>query len=245
MKIISYILTPVFGITFFITLLVFHPVQWVCYNVFGDKAHKISVDLLNCFLVKNLLLLGIPVRFKNEHHIPENETIIFVSNHQSMFDISPLVWYLRKHHPKFVSKEELGKGIPSISYNLRKGGAALINRKDRVKAITELTNFAKRIHDNKWSAIIFPEGTRSRNGEPKKFSKGGLKTIINYNPEAYIVPVSINNSWKIFKYGKFPLGVFSPLKIEVHKPVHLKNQDISKTLVNVEEQIKSKINVGN
>ncbi|WP_075340449.1 lysophospholipid acyltransferase family protein [Tenacibaculum agarivorans] len=243
MKIISYILSSIYGVTFFLILLVFHPIQWVCFNVFGYKAHKASVDLLNWCLVKNLLVLGIPVRFKNEHEIPENTTIIFASNHQSMFDIPPLIWYLRKHHPKFVSKIELGKGIPSISYNLRHGGAALIDRKDRAQALGELKNFAKRIHSNAWSAVIFPEGTRSRNGAPKKFSTGGLKTIIKFNPEAYIVPVSINNSWKIFKYGKFPLGVFSPLTLEVHKPIHLKDQNIDEVLTNVEAQIKSKINV--
>lgn len=243
MKILSYILSPIFGLTFFLLLVIFHPIQWFCYNVFGYNAHKWSVDTLNWFLVKNLWVLGVSVRFKNEHTIPENETIIFASNHQSMFDIPPLIWNLRKHHPKFVSKIELGKGIPSISYNLRKGGAALIDRKDRKQAIKELINFSKRIHENKWSAVIFPEGTRSRTGAPKKFSLGGLKTIIHYNKEAYIVPVSINNSWKIFKYGKFPLGVLSPLTVEIHQPIHLKDKNIDEVLAKVEEHVKSKINV--
>lgn len=244
MKIISYILSSIFGLVFFLILLIFHPIQWLCVNVFGYEAHKWSVDTLNWFLVKSLLILGIPVHFKNEHDIPEGETIIFASNHQSMFDIPPIIWYLRKHHPKFVSKIELGKGIPSISYNLRHGGAALINRKDRLQALKELITFSKRIHKNKWSAVIFPEGTRSRDGHPKKFATGGLKSIISYNKEAYIVPITVNNSWKIFKYGKFPFGIFSPLQVEVHAPVHLKNKDVDEVLHNVEEQIKSKINVG-
>ncbi|TYP99688.1 1-acyl-sn-glycerol-3-phosphate acyltransferase [Tenacibaculum adriaticum] len=243
MKIISYILSALFGLTFYLILLIFHPIQWIGLNLFGYDGHKKVVDFMNLILVKTLLILGIPVRFKNEYVIPENETIIFVSNHQSMFDISPIIWNLRKHHPKFVSKIELGKGIPSISYNLRHGGAVLIDRKDRSQAIKALNNFAKRIHDNKWSAVIFPEGTRSRNGHPKAFSTGGLKTIIAHNPEAYIVPISINNSWKIFKYGKFPLGIFSPLTLEVHEPVHLKDNNIDEVLKNVEEHIKSKIYV--
>lgn len=243
MKLLSYFLSLVFAIIFFLILLIFHPIQWVSYHVFGFNAHKKSVDALNWCLTKSLLILGIRVHFKNEQTIPLNETIIFVSNHQGTFDIPPIIWYLRKHHPKFVSKIELGKGIPSISFNLKYGGAALINRKDRLQAITELTAFSKRIHDNKWSAVIFPEGTRSRNGAPKKFSTGGLKTIIAHNPEAYIVPISINNSWKIFRYGKFPLGIGSPLYFEVHPPIHLKNTNTDEVLQKVEEQIKSKINV--
>ena len=241
MKLLSYILTPIFGFFFGIILFIFHPLQWLGLKLFGYSGHKKVVDLMNWFLIKALLFLGIPVRFKNDYKIPENETIIFVSNHQSMFDIPPIIWYLRKHHPKFVSKIELGKGIPSISFNLRHGGAVLINRKDRNQSIKALNDFSKKINKNKWSAVIFPEGTRSRDGKPKPFSTGGLKTIITHNKEAYIVPISINNSWKIFKYGKFPYGVFSPLTIETHAPISLKDKNIENVLKIVETQIKSKI----
>lgn len=240
MKILSYILSILFTIVFFLNLLIFHPLQWIGLKI-SQNAHQKVVDLLNWCLVKSLLVLGVPVRFKNEHSIPENQTIIFVSNHQSMFDIPPIIWYLRKHYPKFVSKIELGKGIPSISFNLKYGGAALIDRKDRNQSIQELTNFSKRIHANNWSAVIFPEGTRSRNGIPKPFSYGGLKTIIGNNPNSCIVPITINNSWKIFKYGKFPLGIFSPITVETHKPIFIKNQNLNDVLNTVETQIKSKI----
>lgn len=241
MKFLSYILSALFIVTFFLILIVFHPLQWIGLKI-NQNTHQKVVNIMNFLIVKALLILGVPVQFKNEQSIPENKTIIFISNHQSMFDIPPIIWYLRKHYPKFVSKIELGKGIPSISFNLRHGGAVLIDRKDRLQAITALNNFAKKIHKNKWSAVIFPEGTRGRDGKPKKFAFGGLKTIITHNQEAYIVPITINNSWKIFRYGKFPLGLFSPLTIEVHKPVKLTNSiDIDVVLNQVEQQIKSKI----
>lgn len=240
MKLISYFLSSIYVVTFFLLLLIFHPLQWIGLQ-FGQNTHQKVVDILNWFLVKNLLFLGVPVYFKNDYTIPTNKTIIFVSNHQSMFDIPPIIWYLRKHVPKFVSKKELGKGIPSISFNLRHGGACLIDRKDRNQSIKALEEFAIRVRENTWSAAIFPEGTRSRNGKPKEFAYGGLKTIIAHNPEAYLVPLTINNSWKIFKYGKFPLGIFSPLTLEVHEPIALKDQPINDILKKVETQIKSKI----
>jgi 1-acyl-sn-glycerol-3-phosphate acyltransferase len=241
MKIISYILTPIFGLVFFLILLIFHPLQWIGLNVFGQKAHQHVVDLMNWFLVKALLILGIPVRFKNPHQLPKNTTLIFVANHQSMFDIPPIIWHLRKHFPKFVSKIELGKGIPSVSYNLRHGGAALIDRKDGKQALVELGKFAKRIHQNTWSAVIFPEGTRSRNGKPKSFSTNGLKMITKYNPEAYIVPITINNSWKVFKYGIFPLGIFSPIQITTHPPVKVGSLPFEELIPQIENTIKEAI----
>lgn len=241
MKIISYILTPIFGLVFFLILLIFHPLQWIGLNVFGQKAHQHVVDVMNWFLVKSLLILGTTVRFKNPHQLPKNTTLIFVANHQSMFDIPPIIWHLRKHFPKFVSKIELGKGIPSVSYNLRHGGAALIDRKDGKQALVELGKFAKRIHKNNWSAVIFPEGTRSRNGKPKAFSTNGLKMITKYNPEAFIVPITINNSWKVFKYGKFPLGIFSAIQITTHKPVKIDSLPFEELIPQIENTIKEAI----
>jgi 1-acyl-sn-glycerol-3-phosphate acyltransferase len=241
MKIISYIFSSIFALVFFSLLIIFHPLQWIGLNVFGYKGHKFSVDIMNWFLTKSLIILGIPVTIENKQKIPENKTIIFVSNHQGIFDIPPIIWSFRKYHPKFVSKIELGKGIPSISFNLRNGGAALIDRKDAKQAISTLANFAKKINKNKWSAVIFPEGTRSRNGEPKKFAINGLKVLTKYNKDGYVVPLTINNSWKAFKYGKFPLGIGSPIKITTHKPIKIDSLPFDELMSETEKVIKEHI----
>tara|TARA_B100000780_G_scaffold276885_1_gene246391 strand:+ start:1166 stop:1891 length:726 start_codon:yes stop_codon:yes gene_type:complete len=241
MKIVSYFFSSIFGLVFFLSLLVFHPLQWIGLKI-GYQSHKNVVDILNWVLTKSLLLIGNTVRFTENYPIPKNTTIIFVSNHQGLFDITPMIWYLRKYHTKFVSKIELGKGIPSVSINLKYGGAALIDRRDPKQALTELKKFGQRISDNKWSATIFPEGTRSRSGEPKKFSLNGLRMIVKYNPEATIVPISVNNSWKVFKYGKFPFGMFNRITIETHEPIPLKNADINSVFTTMEAIIKTHVN---
>lgn len=241
MKILSHILSPIFAITFLLLLVIFHPLQWIGLNIFGYKGHKFVIDILNFCLVKSLLILGVPVRLINKQKLPKNTSLIFVSNHQSTFDIPPFGYFFRKHHPKFVSKIELGKGIPSVSFNLRHGGAALIDRKDAKQALSTLGKFAKNINKNKWGAIIFPEGTRSRNGKPKKFSVNGLKMITKYNPDGYIVPVTINNSWKVFKYGKYPLGLGSPITITTHKPIKINSLSFDELMQETEKAIISQI----
>jgi 1-acyl-sn-glycerol-3-phosphate acyltransferase len=241
MKIISYILSSIFALVFFSLLFIFHPLQWIGLNIFGYKGHKFVVDIMNWFLTKSLFILGIFVSVENNQNLPKNTTLIFVSNHQGIFDIPPLIWAFRKYHPKFVSKKELGKGIPSISFNLRHGGAALIDRKDSKQAISTLGNFSKKINKNKWSAVIFPEGTRSRNGEPKKFATNGLKMLAKYNKEGYIVPLTINNSWKVFKYGKFPLGVGSPISIITHQPIKIDSLPFDELILQTEKVIKEHI----
>ena len=240
MKLISYFFSSIFAFVFFLSLVVFHPLQWIGLKI-GYQSHKNVVDILNWILTKSLLIIGNTVQFKVTHPIPENSTIIFVANHQGLFDIPPIIWYLRKYHSKFVSKIELGKGIPSISFNLKHGGAALINRKDPKQALTEIKEFGQRVHNNKWSATIFPEGTRSVTGKPKKFYYSGLKMIIKYNPEAYIVPITINDSWKVFKYVKLPLGMYNKITHETHQPVKIDALPIDELLQKTEAIIISKI----
>ncbi|POS03092.1 1-acyl-sn-glycerol-3-phosphate acyltransferase [Flavobacterium croceum DSM 17960] len=215
-KIISYPLSVLFYIFFGLSLLIFHPIQWVCFYVFGYQAHKKSVDYLNFCLTKSTNVLGTRYTFKNIDSIPKNVPIIFVANHQSLYDIVGIIWYLRRFHPKFVSKKELGKGIPSVSFNLNHGGSILIDRKDPKQALPAIKGLGEYIEKNKRSAVIFPEGTRSKTGVPKRFSENGLKILCKYAPSAYVVPITINNSWKMVKFGSFPMGLGNHITYTIH-----------------------------
>ena len=219
LKLLSYPLTILFFLLFGLVLVIFHPIQWLCLNLIGYDAHKKSVSVLNWFIMRCTNVLGTRYTFRNQQQLPTDRPLIIVTNHQSMYDIPPIIWYMRKYHPKFVSKIELGKGIPSVSYNLRHGGSALINRKDPKQSIAELQKLGKYIETNNRSAVIFPEGTRSRNGVPKPFRTTGLKVMMKNAPSALIVPISINNSWKLLRYGKFPMGLGSHVTFDVHQPL--------------------------
>ena len=184
-----------------------------------------------------LNILGTRFTFINPHNIPTDQPLIIVANHQSMYDIPPLLYYMSKYHPKFVSKIELGKGIPSVSYNLRHGGSVLIDRKQPLKSIKAIKDFAQKISNNNWSAIIFPEGTRSKTGHPKPFKTKGLQTLITHMPNALVVPITINNSWKILRYGKFPLGLGVHILFKVHKPLTTDQLNTPKLIKKVEQII--------
>ncbi|MDC6366330.1 MULTISPECIES: lysophospholipid acyltransferase family protein [Flavobacteriaceae] len=240
LKLLSYPFTVLFFICFGLTLVIFHPIQWFCLKVLGYNAHKQSVAILNWFIMRCTNILGTRYSFTNPHQIPSDRPLIIVTNHQSMYDIPPIIWYMRKHHPKFVSKIELGKGIPSVSFNLRHGGSALIDRKDPKQSIAALEQLGSYIEQNNRSAVIFPEGTRSRNGVPKDFRTTGLKVLMSKAPSALLVPISINNSWKILRYGKFPMGLGTHIKYKVHPPIENKG-DITALIAKLEEQIKKDI----
>lgn len=221
--------------------MIFDPIQRICLNVFGYTAHKKSVGIFNGLLVLILHLTGTTFSFKNTAKLQKNAPYIIVSNHQSMWDIPPIIWFLRKIHPKFISKIELGKGIPTVSYNLRKGGSVLIDRKNPTQATKEIEKVAKYISKYNRSVVIFPEGTRSRNGTPKSFHRKGLLTLFTHAPDAYVIPISINNSWKLQRYGMFPIPLFSRLEFFVHPVYKVSEFDKEALIDEIESKIKSKI----
>ena len=176
-KILSYPLSLLVYVLFFFFICLFHPIQWVCLNLFGYQAHKKSVDILNFFLLHILYFTFSTFEVENRELIPKGKPVIFVSNHQGLYDIIGIAWFLRKSHPKFVSKIEVGKGIPSVSYNLKYGGSVLIDRKDPKQALPVLKKMGEYIETNSRSTVIFPEGTRTRDGHPKAFAPNGLKIL--------------------------------------------------------------------
>lgn len=241
-KLLAYPLTIIHLLCFFLALVIFHPIQWICFNLFGYQAHKKSVDILQWCLMRCANILGTRFTFTNPHKIDTTRPLIIVANHQSLHDIYPITWYMRKHHPKFISKIELAKGIPSVSYNLRHGGAALIDRKNPRQSLPALIKFGEYIEETKRSAVIFPEGTRSKNGEPKSFQTKGLEILFKKIPSALIVPISINNSWKMYQYGKFPMGIGSHITFTVHEPINLATFTNKEDLIStIETTIKNNI----
>ncbi|HZX58462.1 MAG TPA: lysophospholipid acyltransferase family protein [Mucilaginibacter sp.] len=241
-KFFGYILTPIHYIYFGLMLCIFHPVQWVCFNVFGYRAHKWAVDVLNFFLTSSYYLLGNTVKFTNKQNLPIGRPVIFIANHQSLYDIPVLIWFLRKYHAKFISKIELTKGVPSVSYNLRHGGAANIDRKDPRQSITEIMKLGTRMKEKNWSAVIFPEGTRSKDGSVKTFQAAGVATLLKKCPEALLVPIAIKNSWKMVRYGQYPLDTFIAMSWEVLTPIEPDKRPADELVAEAEASIRKTLN---
>lgn len=241
-KLISYPLSAIYYLLFISTLLIFHPIQWICFNLFGYQAHKRSVDILNFFLMANTYILGTTYKIENIESLPQGVPLIIAANHQSLYDIPAIFWFMRKVHPKFISKKELAKGIPSISYNLNHGGSVVIDRKDPRQSLPAIKTLGEYIELHKRTAVIFPEGTRSKTGKPAPFAENGLKILCKYAPSAYMVPLTINNSWKMTKWGSFPLGLRNKLTFTIHKPFAIKGMTFSEVFEKTELTVTEGIN---
>lgn len=240
-KLIAYPLSIIYYLLFGSTLVIFHIIQWLCFNLLGYEAHKKSADGLLLFLVLNTYILGTRYKFSGLEKLPTDTPLIIAANHQSWYDITAIGWYMRKVHPKFVSKVELGKGIPSISYNLRHGGSVLIDRKNAKQSLSAIQGMGKYIEEHNRSVVIFPEGTRSRSAEPLPFAENGLKILCKYAPSSYVIPVTINNSWKMTRWGSFPLGIGNTLEFIIHDPIPVKDMSFQELFEKTERVIKQAI----
>ena len=242
-RLICYPLTVIFYVIFGLLLLIFDPIQRICLNLFGYKAHKNSVDYFNLLVLRTLHVLGTTYTLKLPEYLPEDVPIIIVANHQSMWDIPPIIWFLRKLHPKFISKMELGGKIPTISYNLKYGGSVLIDRKNPKQATAQIQKIGRYIAEHHRSVVIFAEGTRSRDGVPKPFKRKGLLTLFQEVPDAWVLPVSISNSWKLQRYGMFPMPVGTRFQMIVHPAVAAHGSDHHKLIDTIEATIVSGIDM--
>ena len=191
---------------------------------------------MSFFLYNSLRVLGTKIKFINNQNLDLNTTYIFVANHQSLHDIPAIYWNMRGHHPVFVSKKELAKGIPSVSFNLRKSGAALINRSDRSQALKEILKMGEFVNQNKFSAVIFPEGTRRGDGI-KDFKSGGMAALLKKCPDALVVPISIKGTRELQIGKSYPLKSFCNLEWEVLQPIDPKKIKIDELMTEARNSI--------
>ena len=89
--------------------------------------------------------------------------------------------------------------------------------------------------------MIFPEGTRSRDGKPKKFQTGGLLALFEGIPAAIVVPITINNSWKTIRYGPLPMGLGTHITFTVHQPLKLSEYNHAELIEKIENLITNAI----
>ena len=105
-------------------------------------------------LVHTFRICGTQLIVERAPEVLPNTSYVIVSNHQSMFDIPILGSLFFSNFPKYISKRSLGRRIPSVSYNLRKGGHVLIDRSDGPAAVAAIRELGQRVAAGRCSAMM-------------------------------------------------------------------------------------------
>ena len=106
--------------------------------------------------------------------LPEN--FIIIANHQSLLDIPLFMKFFRDRAVRFIAKDALGRHVPLVSEMLRAQEHCLIPRKAKpMEAMRYISDFGKRVVERKQIPILFPEGSRTRDGNVGKFFSAGFR----------------------------------------------------------------------
>lgn len=160
-----------------------------------------------------LFMAGVRVTVTGQDRLPEGPAII-MSNHQSNFDILALLGYFPRPL-SWIAKEELFK-IPVFGYSMRRGGYIPLDRSHGRKALKSIEAAAAQIRGGS-SVIIFPEGTRTRDGKLLPFKRGGF--VLATRAGVPVVPVTVVGSFLINPGGTLGLNLGLPVEIRIGEPV--------------------------
>ncbi len=159
-----------------------------------------------------LATTGVEVDVVGLDRVEPGRTYVFVANHQSIYDIPCLFWNI-PFQLRIIAKESLGN-FPVLGPHLKRTGHMLVDRSkpDRAK----ISGWANSLTSNGLSLIVFPEGTRSRDGYMQKFKGGSI--MLAMQAGLPIVPISVVGSRHVMKKGELTTRP-GHVTLIVHDPI--------------------------
>lgn len=138
-------------------------------------------------------LFFIRVKVKNMDIVNKNESVIFVSNHQSMFDVWAIYGWLPTRF-SWIMKKELGQ-IPLVGLACKKVGHIFMDRTNPAAAKRSLAAAEAQLKNGN-CVVVFPEGTRSKTGKLGAFKKGAF--ILAEELKLPIIPIAIKGAYECY-----------------------------------------------
>lgn len=179
----------------------------------------------------------VPITVLGAENTRKVKSAVFVSNHQSMMDIFLMLGFA-SHNIGFLAKKQV-IWIPIIGWLMLLLGHIRVDRSNPRRSLESVQRCIKAI-ENGWSICIFPEGTRSDDGEIKTFKSGSLK--IPLRTGAPVIPVTIAGNFQIMKKKTFAVHK-NPVVIHFGEPISTEDLEVKnfKSFVkDMEDRIRKK-----
>ncbi len=163
-----------------------------------------------------LALFLCPIKVEGKENIPQNAgPFVVMANHQGAFDILMMYGYLSIPF-RWVMKQEL-RSVPFMGKACAMAGFIFVDEKVP-SSIKETMNAARKVLSEGTSIFIFPEGSRSKDGNMSRFKKGGF--VMAYELGVPIIPVTINGAYRALPRGSF-FARPTRLKLTIHPPIEI------------------------
>jgi 1-acyl-sn-glycerol-3-phosphate acyltransferase len=143
-----------------------------------------------------LATTGVRVEIRGLEHLTPGVSYVFAANHQSIYDI-PVVFASLPYQLRIIAKQSLGR-FPFLGWHLVRSGHMLVDRKAPDRA--GIFAWARSLPGRGLSLIVFPEGTRSRDGHVGTFKGGSFMVAVQAG--IAVVPVSVVGSRHVMRKGQ-------------------------------------------
>jgi 1-acyl-sn-glycerol-3-phosphate acyltransferase len=212
----------VFGSLLRIMFVILHTLFWsvpVILFSFLDPYAQRSNRLVRLWAKGNLWACGVKLRVRGRERLRLGQAYLFISNHQSQFDILALMAVLDDFPLRWVAKRELCK-VPVLGLCIQVTHQVLVDRENRSQAVATIRK-VKELLTAGISVLFFPEGTRSTDGRLLPFKPGGFAVAVETSVP--VVPITINGSraimpsgdWKI-RPGEIDIVLSEPIQVDSH-----------------------------
>ncbi len=159
-----------------------------------------------------LATTGVDVTVKGLEKVTPGETYVFISNHQSIYDI-PVIFASVPFQLRIIAKESLGR-FPFLGWHLIRAGHLLVDRSNPDRS--GILNRWRKLVADRLSLIIFPEGTRSRDGRVGQFKAGSF--LLALEAGLTIVPLSVSGTVHVMKKDRL-MTCPGQVTLVVHDPL--------------------------
>ena len=201
----------------------------------GYTAHAIARGWARLILV----VTRVHVTVEGLQHLEPGRTYVFVANHQSLYDIPVLFWSL-PFQLRIIAKESLGR-FPVIGAHLKRSGHMLVDRSRPDRA--GIFGWAARLTRDGLSLIVFPEGTRSRDGRVQPFKGGSFYLAMQAGLP--LVPLSVVGSRHVMRKGELTAHP-GRVSLVIHPPIDTRQSEAppASEVRALAEQVRQVIRVG-
>ena len=179
-------------------------------------------------------LLFIPARVTGLENINSHTSYVFVANHQSMADVFLIYGWLPVIF-KWLMKAELRK-VPFIGSGCKAAGHIFVKRGNTAAAVQSLKEAERVLHDG-ICTVIFPEGTRSADGQVGRFKRGALQIALDL--KLPIVPISLSGCYEVMNKHEF-FAHYHPVHMHIGKPIDisiLAEEDVQQAIEQLREAV--------
>jgi 1-acyl-sn-glycerol-3-phosphate acyltransferase len=183
-------------------------------------------------------ILAIQVRFSGLERIDKKRPYVFMANHLSLID-GPLIFWLIPQSIRVILKKEVFR-IPIIGQGMKHVGFVPVDRKRLRGGKKSIERATRLIKEKGFSFLIFPEGTRSRDGEIQPFKRGGF--FLALGSQVPVVPISIQGTYEMMPRGSFFVKK-GRVKVEFHHPFPVSDYNLQ-TMPQLIEKVRNTIKNG-